>query len=78
MPTTTKVRGGKPGARFISKGEVLDRTAISFPTIWQWMRDGTFPRARSVGGKSMWIESEIDNWILNRPLRKLKGDKAAA
>ena len=26
-----------------------------FPTIWAWMRPGTFPRARVVGGKSMWV-----------------------
>jgi predicted DNA-binding transcriptional regulator AlpA len=39
------------------------------------MRDGTFPRSRHIGGKTLWLESEIENWILSRPVRRLKGDK---
>ena len=61
-------------SRFIGKQEVLDRIGVSYPTIWQWMRDGKFPRSRDLGGKTKWLESEIDDWIANRPLRRLKGD----
>jgi predicted DNA-binding transcriptional regulator AlpA len=42
------------------------------------MRKGKFPRARSIGGKSVWIESEIEAWIATRPVRRLKGDGEAA
>ena len=38
--------------RLVMKGEVLERTGLSFPTIWTMMRKGAFPRARVVGGKS--------------------------
>ena len=61
-------------ARFISKRAVLDRVGASYPSIWQWMRDGKFPRSRELGGKAAWVESEIEAWIVNRPVRRLKGD----
>lgn len=60
--------------RLISKPEVLDRVGVSYPTIWQWMREGKFPRSRDLGGKSAWVEAEINHWIATRPVRRLKGD----
>jgi prophage regulatory protein len=59
-------------ARFIGKPEVLDRVCASYPSIWQWMREGKFPRSRELGGKAVWLESEIETWIVNRPIRRLK------
>jgi len=64
--------------RLISKPEVLDRVGVTYPTLWAWMRAGTFPRSRELGGKAAWIESEINEWITNRPVRRLKGDAAQA
>jgi predicted DNA-binding transcriptional regulator AlpA len=63
--------------RLLSKPEVIDRVGVTYPTIWQWMREGKFPRSRELGGRSAWLESEVDAWIINRPTRRLKGDKAA-
>ena len=63
--------------RLISKPEVLDRVGVTFPTIWKWMRDGTFPRSRVLGGKVGWIEFEVEAWIASLPVRRLKGDKTA-
>jgi predicted DNA-binding transcriptional regulator AlpA len=65
-------------SRLISKGELLERVAITYPNIWQKMRDGTFPRSVVVGAKSMWIESEVDAWIAALPRRRLKGDSNVA
>lgn len=89
MTTTWKTRDGDDAqvemaekaaamaapARFIGKPEVLDRVAASYPTIWQWMREGKFPRSRELGGKAVWLEHEIEGWILSRPVRRLKGDR---
>lgn len=61
-------------ARLISKPEVLERVGVTYPTIWAWMRQGKFPRSRELGGKIAWIESEVNEWIANRPVRRLKGD----
>jgi prophage regulatory protein len=67
----------KKPVRLLSRKEVLDRVGLSYPNIWSQMANGKFPRSRSLGGKIAWIESEIDDWIMSRPIVPLKGDKAA-
>jgi predicted DNA-binding transcriptional regulator AlpA len=62
--------------RLLSKSDILAITNVSFPTVWAWMRAGTFPRSRVVGGKSMWLSSEIEDWLAALPVRPLKGDDA--
>jgi uncharacterized protein (DUF3820 family) len=42
------------------------------------IRAGKFPRARIVGGKSMWLSTEIDAWLAALPERPLKGDPGSA
>jgi predicted DNA-binding transcriptional regulator AlpA len=64
--------------RLLDKSEILILTRASFPTIWAWMRAGSFPRSRVVGGKSLWLSSEIDEWLAALPLRRLKGDDTEA
>jgi predicted DNA-binding transcriptional regulator AlpA len=67
----------KEPPRLIGKKEVCRRTSLSFPTIWKLMqRDDEFPRSLQVGGKTMWLESEVDAWILSRPRCQYKGDRA--
>jgi hypothetical protein len=45
------------------------------------MRQGRFPRARVAGGgnnsKSVWLSTEIDDWLRRLPVRPLKGDADA-
>ena len=52
MAEKTAATAAVKPARFISKTEVLDRVGASYPSIWQWMRDGRFPRSRELGGKA--------------------------
>ena len=61
-------------ARLLAKRDVLAITNVRFPTIWAWMRVGKFPRARIVGGKSMWLSTDIETWLAALPVRQLKGD----
>jgi predicted DNA-binding transcriptional regulator AlpA len=63
-----------PRVRLLDKAEILAITNVSFVTIWTWMRAGTFPRSRMVGGKSMWLSTEIEAWLGALPVRPLKGD----
>ena len=64
--------------RFLSRLEVMDKVGKSYPTLWAWMREGSFPRARDVGqGEVAWLESEVDAWMDARPLRIFKGEKVA-
>jgi prophage regulatory protein len=60
--------------RLISRRELLDRIPLSYPSLWKMMREGTFPRSRSLGGKVAWIEAEVDAWIANLGVVPLKGD----
>lgn len=64
-----------PGPRFLSKAEVLQKVGRTYPTLWQWMREGKFPRARQCGARSVWLAHEVDEWMLNVPLVPLKGDQ---
>ena len=60
--------------RLLDKADVCAIANVTFPTIWAWMRAGKFPRGRVVGGKTMWVSSEIDAWMTALPPRLLKGD----
>lgn len=60
--------------RLLSKAEVIERVGRTFPTIWLWMQQGKFPRARDLGGRPVWLENEINDWIAALPIRKFKGD----
>jgi predicted DNA-binding transcriptional regulator AlpA len=58
--------------RLMSKHEVMDHVGLSYPTIWQMMLDGKFPRSRELGRGVRWIAGEIEDWCRNRPVKKLK------
>ena len=63
--------------RLLSKPEVLERVNRTFPTIWKWMREGTFPRARQIPNSQepVWLESEVNEWIRALPVKSYKGDE---
>ena len=64
-----------PGTvRLLDKHEVCAIAGVTYPTIWSWMRVEAFPRSRVVGGKSMWLSTEVDAWLAALPVRKLQGD----
>jgi predicted DNA-binding transcriptional regulator AlpA len=63
----------RPGARLLSKGEMLDKVGLTYPSVWKLMREGAFPRAVVLGGKNAWLEHEVDAFIAALPRRRLKG-----
>lgn len=64
--------------RLLTKSEVCKVANASFQSIWAWMRAGTFPRSRIVGGRSMWLSTEVEQWLATLPIRPLKGDATEA
>jgi predicted DNA-binding transcriptional regulator AlpA len=61
--------------RLLTKPEILlIAGGVSYVTLWSWVRAGTFPRSRVVGGKSMWRSDEVQAWLDALPVRPLKGD----
>jgi predicted DNA-binding transcriptional regulator AlpA len=63
--------------RLLSKRQVLDIVGCSAVTLWAWMGADPpkFPRARTVVGRSMWVESEVRDWLRTLPPSQLKPSK---
>jgi prophage regulatory protein len=71
--TEFKAKSRRDRRRLISRKEVLERVPLSYPRIWQLIREGKFPPAISLGERKIaWDESVIDAWIASRPVAKLK------
>lgn len=50
--------------RLIRLPEVMARVGLRRTAIYQRMREGRFPRSRSLGPRcTVWLEAEIDAWI---------------
>jgi prophage regulatory protein len=48
----------------IRRKQVEARTGLSRSTIYQRIKEGTFPTAVSLGERAVgWIESEINTWL---------------
>jgi prophage regulatory protein len=74
---TSGLQRPKKSKRLLDRKEVLARVPLSYPTIWDMMQKGTFPRGRAVGDQKVcWLESDIDDFIDGLPVKKLKGDDA--
>ncbi|MEA5123258.1 helix-turn-helix transcriptional regulator [Xanthomonas floridensis] len=54
-PTTTQ--------RLLRLPDVLDRVGISKSTLYSRIRDKTFPQPLHLGTSSVWVESEVTDWI---------------
>ena len=71
---TALAQPSAPEERLLSRVEVCERTGKSYPTLWQWMIDGKFPRTRDLNGRPVWLKSEIDEFMRTLPVQKLKGE----
>jgi predicted DNA-binding transcriptional regulator AlpA len=60
--------------RLLDRHEVCAICGVTYQIIWRRMRQGSFPRSRIVGGRSMWLSDEVEQWLRNLPVRPLKGD----
>nr|WP_321382874.1 AlpA family transcriptional regulator [uncultured Vibrio sp.] len=47
--------------------EVTEMLGVSKSTIYNWIKDGTFPPGLSLGPKSRgWLSEEVENWVYER------------
>ncbi len=61
--------------RLLTRKQLLEIIPFSYPTIWELMRRGEFPKALLIGQQKVaWREDEIREWIESRPRQELKGD----
>ena len=55
--------------RLLRKADIVERTGLSYATIYNMMKAGTFPQSRRAGKQAVgWIESEVTDWIRNLPI----------
>ena len=51
----------------LRRKQVQSRTGLARRTIYQYIQDGTFPRPVPLGPRAVgWIESEVNDWIVER------------
>ena len=52
---------------FLRRKQVEMRTGLSRSTIYQYMKDGIFPKPVPLGPRAVgWLESDVSGWISNR------------
>ena len=57
----------KETIEILRRPQVEARTGLSRSTIYQRIKEGTFPSPISLGAKAVgWLESEIDAWLAER------------
>lgn len=67
-----------PALQILRRREVEARTGLSRSTIYQRVREKTFPLPISLGAKAVgWIQSEIDDWLADRVKASRAPDHAA-
>ena len=55
------------GEAILSTAQVLERTQLSYTTLWRLYRAGDFPRPRRISTRRVgWLASEVTQWIENR------------
>ncbi len=51
--------------RFMRLPDVMERTGLSRSFVYKIVNDKTFPAPRKVGRTTVWVESEINQWMLD-------------
>ena len=60
---------------FLRRKQVETRTGLSRSTMYQYIKDGAFPKPVPLGARAVgWVESEVSDWITQRV--KIARDKA--
>lgn len=54
--------------RLLALKQVLERVSLSKSSIYRKMKEGTFPRPVSLGGKTVrWVAVDIEEWVSRLP-----------
>jgi prophage regulatory protein len=64
---------------FLRRKQVETRTGLSRSTIYQYIKDGAFPRPVRLGARAVgWLESDVSDWIAARVKCARNGSGQAA
>ena len=56
--------------RLLRSRDVLNELAISYTTLWRWIKSGEFPKPIQVGTHRRWTRADIDELIEARRAKK--------
>lgn len=63
--------------KYLRVKQVVERTGLSRPTIYNMMAAGTFPTQTSLGERAVaWLESEVIKWMADRKTFDKSGREA--
>ena len=51
----------------ISVKDIAQQLGLGQRTIWRWADLGRFPAPRKIGGRRMWLVTEVEAWVESRP-----------
>lgn len=61
------MRKNENDVKVMRPGQVAKKLGIGLSTFWRWKNLPDFPMGIKMGGgRTCWIEHEIDEWILSR------------
>jgi len=64
---------------FLRRKQVETRTGLSRSTIYQYIKDGVFPKPVPLGPRAVgWLESDVSDWIAARVKIARDGSRQAA
>jgi predicted DNA-binding transcriptional regulator AlpA len=66
---TAMSKPGVVGEYFLNKKQLCEKVNLTFPFIWQMIREKRFPEGRAIGSRTLWVGSEVDAWMRDRPKR---------
>lgn len=62
----------RSGDHFLSKRDLEKKVCLTFPYVWRLIRDDKFPKGRAIGSRTVWLNSEVEAWMRERPVREYK------
>ena len=64
---------------FLRRKQVETRTGLSRSTIYQYIKDGVFPKPAPLGPRAVdWLESDVSEWIAERVKIAREGNRKMA
>ncbi len=62
-------KDGRGIVRFLRTNQLIEKIGLSRSTIWRLESQGKFPKRRQIGpGAVGWLEEEVEQWMLDRPV----------
>ncbi|WP_417723386.1 helix-turn-helix transcriptional regulator [Salipiger sp.] len=63
-----------PEITYLNVQQVAERLGVSAASIWRWKRDGDFPRAVKLGGRTTrWKLADVEAWEASRQFTFARG-----